>query len=365
MRRLFATATILTIMLAGLGAAGSASAQPPPSTFGVIPIQQLEPAEFTRAQQANIGVIRAPVIWQFAEPSPGSYDLAQLDYYVGQAAQNGMAVLPFIYTSPAWAVQGCSGLECQNVPPLDTPASRDAFQNFLRLLVSRYGPGGTYFQENPGIPEVPITQWQCWNEPSSPYYFQNPDPARYADLVSLCHQAITSVDPNARVILAGLFGNPKESKGGNKNVIWKFLDRFYDVPGISASFDAVSVHPYSAKTGQLKKVMNKTLGVINGAGDAGVPIYVTEIGAGSGKPKGNRPLLKGKSGQARLLKQQYNFLINNGAKYGIGNITWYAWKDPDHNIGNCKFCNTAGLFKENGKPKRAWNALVQITGGIP
>jgi hypothetical protein len=30
-------------------------------------------------------------------------------------------------------------------------------------------------------------------------------------------------------------------------------------------------------------------------------MYVTEIGAGSGKPKDDRPLLKGKGGQARLL----------------------------------------------------------------
>jgi hypothetical protein len=58
-------------------------------------------------------------------------------------------------------------------------------------------------------------------------------------------------------------------------------------------------------------------------------------------------------------------LIANQGKYNIGNVTWYAWKDPDHNIGNCKFCNTAGLFKENGQPKPAWNALVGITGGTP
>ena len=331
----------------------------------MIPIQQMTPPEITKAQQGNIGVLRLPVIWEFVEQSPGSYDFSQLDYYVGQAAENGMEVLPFVYTSPSWAVTGCTGLKCQNVPPLDTPGARDAFRNFLRALVSRYGPGGSFFQENPGIPQAPIRQWQCWNEPSSPDYFKNPDAVRYADLVTLCHDTVTSVDPDARTILAGLFGNPKESHGGNKNVIWKFLSRLYGVAGISAYFDGVAVHPYAANTGQLKKVLNKTLNVINGAGDAGVPIYVTEIGAGSGKPKGDRPLLKGKGGQARLLKQQFNFLINNGPKYGIANITWYAWKDPDHNIGNCKFCNTAGLFTVNGKPKPAWNSLVQITGGIP
>jgi hypothetical protein len=370
MRRLFVLAVLL-VTLAGLNSAATASAAPPPSFFGVIPIQQMQPQEFARAHQANIGVVRIPVIWQAVEPSPDAYDLTLLDYYVGQAAQQGIEVLPFVYTSPAWAVQGCKKLKCQSVPPLDTQEARDAWQDLLRFLVARYGPGGTFFQQNPAIPNQPIRQWQCWNEPSSPYYFKGPDAARYADLVRLCHEAITSVDPSAQIILAGLFGSPKGSPTGDakKNVIWKFLARFYGVPGISESFDAVAVHPYSPTTRDLKRVLNKTLQAIGQAGDAGVPMVVTEIGAGSAKPKKGskkeRPLIKGKRGQARLLKQQFNFLINNQATYNLQNVTWYSWKDPDHKVGNCKFCNTAGLFKQKGKPKPAWSTLVGITGGIP
>jgi hypothetical protein len=370
MRRLFVLAVLL-VTLTGLNSPVTASAAPPPSFFGVIPIQQLEPQEFARAHQANIGVVRAPVIWQFVEPSPDAYDLGQLDYYVGEAALQGLEILPFIYSSPPWAVQGCSGAQCASVPPLDTPEAREAWQDLLRDLVTRYGPGGTYFTEHPEIPEHPIRQWQCWNEPSSPYYFKNPSAARYADLVKLCHEAITSVDPGAKIILAGLFGSPQGGGSGDakKNVIWKYLGRFYGVPGISAFFDGVAIHPYSPTTRDLKRVLNKTLKAISKAGDAGVPILVTEIGAGSAKPKkggkDKRPLIKGKRGQARLLKQQFNFLINNQAKYNVQNVTWYSWKDPDHKVGNCKFCNTAGLFKVNGKPKPAWFALVGITGGIP
>jgi hypothetical protein len=371
MRRLFVIAVLL-VTLAGLNSAVTASAAPPPSFFGVIPIQQMQPQEFARAQQANIGVVRIPIIWQFVERSPDAYDFAQLDYYVGQAAQHGMEVLPYAYTSPQWAVQGCGGLKkCQSVPPLDTQGARDAWQDLLRDLVARYGPGGTFFQQNPAIPEQPIRQWQCWNEPSSPYYFKNPDAARYADLVRLCHEAITSVDPDARILLAGLFGSPKGSRtaGSKKNVIWKYLARFYAVPGISEFFDAVAVHPYSPTTRALSRVLNRTLQAIGQAGDAGVPMLVTEIGAGSAKPKKGskkeRPLIKGKRGQARLLKQQYNFLISNQATYNLENVTWYSWKDPDHKVGNCKFCNTAGLFTQKGKPKAAWSALVGLTGGIP
>jgi hypothetical protein len=372
--------SILGAVTAAVAGSLATSASPaaaqgvPASFFGVIPIQQLEPAEFERLKAGGIGTVRIPVIWQSVEPSgDDDYDFAQLDYYVAQAAQSGLEILPFVYTSPSWAVQGCEGLKCQNVPPLDTPEAREAWQDLLRDLVARYGPGGTFFQENPGIPDLPITQWQCWNEPSSPFYFRNPSASLYAQLVRLCHEAITAVDPNARILLAGLFGNPKGSptSTAKRNVIWKYLGRLYDVPGISAFFDAVSVHPYASKKGELKRVLNKMLRAIAQAGDAGTQILVTEIGAGSAKPKkkdkekGKRPLIKGKQGQARLLKQQFNFLLQNLSKYNIGNVTWYAWKDPDHKIGNCQFCNTAGLFTVTGKEKPAWNALVNITGGTP
>jgi hypothetical protein len=375
-RRLSTLGALTAALALGLAAGASpAGAQGvPASFFGVIPIQQLEPADFARAKAGGIGTVRIPVIWQFVEPSADDgYDFAQLDYYVAQAAENGLDILPFVYTSPSWAVQGCTGLKCQNVPPLGTPEARSAWQDLLRDLVLRYGPGGSFFQENPGIPNRPITQWQCWNEPSSPFYFQNPNASLYAELVRLCHEAITGVDPNARILLAGLFGSPQGSptSSAKKNVIWKYLGRFYKVPGISAFFDAVSVHPYSSEKRELKRVLNKTLQAIVKAGDAGTQILVTEIGAGSAKPKkkdvekGRRPLIKGKKGQARLLKQQFNFLLQNRGKYNIGNVTWYSWKDPDHKIGNCKFCNTAGLFTVAGKEKPAWNALVNITGGTP
>jgi hypothetical protein len=372
-RRLVLLAALLGSIALSQGAAPvpAAAQGVSPSFFGVIPIQQMQPGEIARAKSGGIGTLRLPVIWRFIEPNQDdAYDWSQLDYYVTEAARNGLEVLPFPYSSPAWAVDGCKGpTKCQSVPPLGSQRAREAWQDFLRDLVGRYGPNGLFWQENPGIPEQPITRWQVWNEPSSPTYWKTPNAAQYAELVRLSHDTITEVDPAAEVLLAGLFGSP-QGKDAKRNIVWKYLGRFLKAQGISSFFDAIALHPYAADLGDLKRQLNKSRQKLVQAGDGGKEILVTEIGWGSARPQVDkrgeeRPLIKGKQGQARLLKQAYRFLLGNRGKYNIGAVIWYAWKDPDHRIEGCEFCNTAGLFKEKGKAKPAWEAFVKVTGGKP
>jgi hypothetical protein len=366
MRRLSILALLAALLTLGLAlpSPGPAAQGVQPSFFGVIPIQQLEPQEFEKLKDAGVGTVRVPVIWQFVEPSPDAYDWGQIDYYVTAATQNGVRILPFLYSTPKWAAGGCTtATKCQNNPPL-TQQGREAWQDFLRDFAGRYGPGGTFWQEHPELTEQPITDFQIWNEPSSPTYWEKPSAGKYAELVKLSHDTITQVVPDARIVLAGLFGTP-QGKAASRNVMWKYLNRLYGVQGISDSFDAVSLHPYARNLRELKFQLNKARKIMVQAGDGGKELLVTEIGWGSAKPEGDRPLLKGKKGQARLLTQSYNFLLDNRSKYNIGAVIWYAWRDPDHDIEGCEFCSSSGLFTLKGKEKPAWDKLVNIAGGTP
>jgi hypothetical protein len=345
-------------------APASAQAQGAPNPFyGVIPIEQMQEGEFTRLGAAGIGTLRLPVIWRQIEQAPDSYDWSGLDYYVGNAARAGVEVLPFPYTSPQWAVSGCSGeIKCQNVPPINSAESREAWQDFLRDLIARYGQNGEFWAANPDIPAMPIKTVQIWNEPSSPTYWKNPNAGQYAELVKLSSETIRAEIPDARILLAGLFGTP-QGKDAAKNVVWKFLGRLYKTQGIEDYFDAVALHPYAPDIDGLETQLRKSRQKMQRAGDAGAEIVVTEIGWGSARPHGDRPLIKGKKGQKRLLNQSYRFLSQQRAKYNIGGIIWYAWRDPGYDVEGCEFCGSAGLFKEKGGAKPAWNALVKFTGG--
>src|SRR5262249_56836706 len=92
----------------------------------------------------------------------------------------------------------------------------------------------------PQIPKMPVTDWQLWNEPNSPSFWQpKPDPAEYVALLRRAHDGIKSGDPQARIVLAGLFRTPRIHNG---IFLTQYLPAIYQLGGRDL-FDAVSGHP--------------------------------------------------------------------------------------------------------------------------
>ena len=349
-------------------APSAASAGVPREFWGVTAINDLSASAFSRMGQGQVGTLRIHALWRDLEPNPGEFDLSYMDFVVGQAAANGIRVLPFPYGTPSWVDKDCAGLssaQCERVPPLATAAARAAWKQFLATLAGRYGPGGSFWQENPQIPALPIHEWQIWNEPSSPTYWQpEPSSSGYAELVKLSHQAITGVDPGARIVLGGLFGTPQGDLS-SKNVMWKFLGRLYNSSGFKNAFDAIALHPYSPNLEGIEFQIDKALRKLKKNNDAKTEIMITEIGWGSDPPTGDKPLIKGFDGQRQLLEKSFRLLRTKRRKWNIGGVVWYAWQDPGFEIESCSFCSSAGLFEEDGSAKPAWNSFVQFTGGTP
>ena len=96
------TLAAIAILLALL-TAPSARAQVPKSFWGVLPISNPTVDEFQRMGRANVGTMRLFVVWPDVEPSEDNYDWSFLDYYVGNTAENGIELLPFLYGTPSWA----------------------------------------------------------------------------------------------------------------------------------------------------------------------------------------------------------------------------------------------------------------------
>jgi hypothetical protein len=335
--------------------------------YGVIPINSLQASDIDGMGQARVGTLRIIFHWPVLEPSQGSYDWSQIDMVVGQAAQNGIEVLPFVYGTPGWVGVDCHGLsesECERVPPLDSEAAREAWKAFLRAAAQRYGPGGAFWQENPSVPNVPITQWQIWNEPSSPtYWAPEPSTKDYAKLVALSDAAISEVDQGAKIILAGLFGTP-QGDAGSRNVMWKYIGRLYKVKGFKKHFNALALHPYSPNLEGIEFQLDKALRKIKKNNDNNVGIWISEIGWGSDPPTPDKPLIKGPEGQAKLLEKSFGFLRKHRQKWNIEGLIWYSWQDPTGTPQTgCAFCSSSGLFEEDGAKKPAYEAYVGITGG--
>jgi hypothetical protein len=82
--------------------------------------------------------------------------------------------------------------------------------------------------------------WQIWNEQNSPkYYAPKVKVGGYAKLVKAASEAIKSVDPEAEVMLGGMWGPESLKRGKKKPPVTTYIDymkQLYRVPGIKRAY---------------------------------------------------------------------------------------------------------------------------------
>jgi hypothetical protein len=354
----------------GSAEGGDAPGGVPRAFWGLVSGTPLSDEDFDRIGDSQAGTLRHLVLWPELEPSADDeYDWSKLDPVVAGAAENGVELLPFVYGTPHWIVGDCfdlEPLECQRVPPLASEEARRAWQDFLRDLVARYGPDGTFWSDEADDfdpPELPVEQWQVWNEPSSQSFFQpETDPGKYAELVRLSHDAIREEDPRAEIVLAGLFRTPQKGADGGGPA--EFLRELYAAdPEIGEYFDTAALHPYASNLDQIDQLFEQVLPVLEDAGDGDKPIWISELGWSSAPPEPNKPLLKGVDGQADLLADSFALLRDKRDDWRLEGVVWYQWKDLADPVEGCTFCQLSGLLDGDDAPKPVFDEFVKFTGG--
>src|SRR5579875_1383437 len=188
-------------------------------------------------------------------------DFTDIDALVGLAAQHDMQLLPVVMNAPAW-----DGLNFKG--QVTAPRTPGPYAAFLRALVDRYGPRGSFWQENPQIPRRPVEMWQVWNEPNIwAFWPQAPAPwyRGYIALLRAAHAAIKRADPRAKVVLAGM-----------PNYSWINLRELIR-HGARNLFDVVDVHPYTLTPGGVITILGYARQVLDRYGRRGVPLLAGEI----------------------------------------------------------------------------------------
>jgi hypothetical protein len=344
LRRLIAATTLLVC----LGLAPHASAASAPRGFyGVIPANDPDSTEIARMGAGKVGTLRMNFVWGAVQPTAGgTLDWSHYDAIVGAAAQQGIRVLPTVYSSPSWAARK------SNFPP--SKAHVGDFRAFVHAAAARYGANGTFWSENPAIPKLPITDWQLWNEVNSPsFWFHKPSAKQYVSLLRVFHAAIKSADPAAKIVLAGLFRTPNVRNGIP-------LDRY--LPGVYRSkakplFDAVALHPYATTPRDALNAVKEVRQLMARFKDKGTPLWITEIGwATGGSPT---PLTVSPQRQAAYLRQTFGMMAAKRGRFKIAGVIWYSWRDVPGGV----WFNHTGLFTQDFDPKPSWDAFVRLTGG--
>jgi hypothetical protein len=338
---------IATTLILCLAMPAGTHAAAPRSFYGVMAAQDPDSTEIARMGTGKVGTLRINFVWGAVQPTESSaLNWSYYDAIVGAAAQQGIRVLPTVYSSPGWVASRT------NYPP--TGRFRGPFRAFVQGAAERYGANGTFWSENPSIPKLPVLDWQLWNEMNSPsFWFKKPSPKQYVQLLKVFDSGIKSGDPSAKVVLGGLFRTPRIRNGIP-------LDRY--LPGIYRAkgkkyFDALAIHPYSTTPNDALRAVRETRQIMAQFKDKKAKLWVTEVGWATGGVA--TPLTVSPQRQASYLLKTFGLLAANRKRMKIAGVVWYSWRDLPGGI----WFNHTGLFTQTLDPKPSWNAFVSLTGG--
>ncbi len=345
-----AISALLALCPATAGAAGL-----PQGFVGISPQNAANAEDFELMEMAGIDSVRLPMVWSAIQEKSRAIadpDWTGFDRAVRLAAEHDMEVFPFLCGAPGWVTPN-PGTE-----PVVNSWQRWAWSTFLRDAVRRYGPDGAFWEENPGLPFVPIRRWEIWNEENIVTFSERPSPVRFARLIRLSGRILHAEDPGSKVILGGLFGRPLQIPPNVAS--GDFLSRFYRVGRVKQYFDGVALHPYVADASAMRAQITNLRRVMRIHGDATTPFYVTELGWGSDSFESRWE--RGLHGQARQLDRALAMLAAQRLRWRIRGVWWFSWTDE---VGACQFCDSAGLLTARREAKPAWYEFNFWTGGDP
>jgi hypothetical protein len=281
--------------------------------------------EAQMASMARSGVesVRFALRWADVEPSPGVFNFSETDRLVAAAARHRLDLLPMVLHTPRWASSNSSHPHYYLYAPTDP----QLYANFMRALIGRYGPRGSFWASS-GTPRVPIRNWPIWNEPAADFFWATrPWQRSYVRLLRPAYRAVHAADPGARVLLGSL-------AGVTSGTPWAQLRQLYRA-GAKGAFDDVSVHFFSVAP-SLRLTVRQTLDIaklirreMRRARDRLKKVWYTELTWTAAKGKIAKQHLLGfettPRGQSARLRSTFARLARERRRLGVGRVYWYNW----------------------------------------
>jgi hypothetical protein len=279
-------------------------------------------AQWAIMAKTGVESARTVVSWARTQPTAdGPLDFTEADSNVKLASQHGIVLLPVVLYTPGWAARDATS-------PGPVAANPADYASFMRQLVQRYGPSGTFWAQNPNVPKRPIRDWQIWNEMHFDIYWDVPGDDKttwareYAALLRETTPAIKAADPGARVVLGGL-----------ADFSWENLQLLYQ-HGAKGFFDVAALHIFTSRPDYVIDGALRMRGVLKRNGDSKMPLWVTEVTfpAAKGLAKLEHAWQREWVENPRTAAEELTQLYALGAKYRrslrLERIYWVTWAAP-------------------------------------
>lgn len=305
----------------------------------------------TYAEHAELGIrtIRLPLEWRHVETRRHHYYWGQFDALVGDAARQGLRVLPVLIDPPRFRSRQPRRRALRGYYP---PRRYGDLGRFAARAVQRYGTGGSFWRAHPDLRPVPIRSWQVWNEPNLPFYWRpKTSPEQYTRMLQVVAEAIIGADPEAEIVTAGL---PASTQG---IPLTTYIRRMYRA-GAAGSFDALGVNAYSPTSRGVIRVLANVRRIMDAYGDRVARLWATELSWSDVGP-GSR-FKAGRAGQAARIRDVIVRMGHARAWLNLRGFVYYTWRDLPVYAGGKDFWGLhTGLLDIRGRRKPAYGAFAE------
>ncbi len=241
-----------------------------------------------------------------------------IDQLVGLAAFHGLTVLPTVVDAP---VDGTACAATASAHPI--PRKPGPYAAFMKALVQRYGPHGSYLDQPAGA---------------------GPAHPPVADLERAEPAVVLADEVLPRTLRDALEGGARRDQerptrgaqvvlGGLPNFSWTDLTRIYRVKGARNAFDVIAVHPYTKNPQGVISILRLVRGVTFGNHQGKKPIIADEVSWPSSKGKTNQngklDFVTTEAGQAHNLGMLINLLAQDRESLGLGGFDYYTWAEVE------------------------------------
>jgi len=317
-----------------------------------------------RLAAAGVSFVRFDILWTDVERQPGVFDFRGVDARVAAVRAAGLRILGILdYGNPNHSAAGravASTPLSGGVPPFGVGSAQlippDDPHTFARFA----GAVAAHLRGQ-------VMAYEIWNEENEGwrFWFPHEDPAAYARLLRLAHDAVRVADPAATVLFGGVFF-PALPPGLPGMAGDQFLAACYSAdPQLDRGFEAVAYHPYpypftspeyvAPIRGSVISARDAMHAVMAAHGDGSRPLWISEVGWPTHRGYGVSP------------EKQAEYLVRTAvasATQGIATFTWYTYGDFPDPSGGFNQEAAFGLFDSGGAPKPAYSALDTMTATL-
>ncbi|MCX7839158.1 MAG: hypothetical protein N2559_06840, partial [Anaerolineae bacterium] len=245
------------------------------TSFGVnVALEQYSDDDLTRAltliRASGLRYIRQFFYWNDLELRPNEFVWSTADRIITRASEFDLHIVAVIVTTPTWA-RHPGEADLLYAPP----ANPDDYARFVAAFVQRYGDRVRYIQ--------------IWDNPNvHPFWGRrNADPFDYAALLRAAATRARAVNPQVKILSAGLAPSRELIRGHPDYSDILFLRGLYEI-GAQNYFDIVGAKPYGMWSGPDDRRVDKEVFNFSRVillrdemlayGDASKPIWAVEFG---------------------------------------------------------------------------------------